>query len=173
MAGRLFGTLAADSPYGLLGPPALHRLGQLVGYDIPAHIAVWAERGLDLNDEEDVASLMDFLDSAGGFHFSNERLRRALQRIMDGAEIARAAQVPGAEAAMAPSGDTRGPAARAAPVQPAGCGPRPAATAGTPRCAASRARGAGEVAGPSGRRWDYSRFDGICDSSEGGSEPEQ
>ena len=172
MAGRLLGTLAASSLHGLLGPPALQRLGQWAGYDLPPHTTEWAERGLDLNDGEDVACLMDFLDSAGGIRFCNVRLRRALLA-MDGAEPPGTAQASGAESVRAPAGDIRGSEAKVTATTRGCCGSRPAATTGAPRCAGPRARGAGEPAGPSGRRWDYSRFEGIGDSSDGGSEPGQ
>ena len=83
MARRLFSTLAACSPHGLLGPQALQRLGQWAGFELPSHTTDWAEGGLDPKDEEDNAGLMDFLDSAGGMHFCNDRLRAALNAMGD------------------------------------------------------------------------------------------
>ena len=122
--------------------------------------------GLDPSDEEDAASLLDFLDSAGGFHFCNEGLGRALQRLMEGGEPAGAAQVPVAGMTTTSRGTARVATTGPVPVQPAGVGPRPAATLVTPCLAAPNVQSAGETMGPSGRRWDYSRFDAIRESSD-------
>jgi len=140
--------LAASSPGGLLRPPELRRLGLLAGYDLPAHAVSCAGNGFDPADEEDFLCLLDFLDSAAGLHFCNEDLDVALRRLSSGAP-----PVVGNQSS-----------ALGAPSTP----PRPSAAAtvsgSAPAVALGRATTAEE--GPSGRRWDYSRFDAIRDSSD-------
>ena len=170
MAGRLFSALAACSPHGLLGPPALQRLGQWAGFDLPSHTTEWAERGLDLNDEEDDACLMDFLDSAGGIHFCNVRLRNALIAMGD-AGPPRTIRAPEAEVARAVVEGSRRPGSEVAATARGRRDSTSAVTMDTVRRATPRGPGADVPTGPSGRRWDYSRFEGIGDSSDEGSEP--
>jgi len=167
LARQLFATLAASSPDGLLRPPALQRLGNLAGYDLPTYAVSWAGDGLDPDDEEDVASLMDFLDSAEGFHFCNGRLGGALRRLSERSDPGIAAQGPAAgtmspSSGAVPTTTTPGPA----PAQPVGEAPRPAAASVTRSFRATEAGATGDASGPSGRRWDYSRFDTIRDSSD-------
>jgi len=153
--------LAASSPGGLLRPPELRRLGLLAGYDLPAHAVSCAGNGLDPADEEDFLCLLDFLDSAAGLHFCNEDLDVALQRLSSGAPPVVVNQ---SSALGAPATPPRPSAAATA------SGSAPAVALGrAPRSAATTARGAVAATadeGPSGRRWDYSRFDAIRDSSD-------
>jgi len=162
LARQLSTALAASSPDGLLWPPALRRLGELAGYDLPTYAVSCAGGGLDPEDEEDFSSVLDFLDSAGGIHFCNEDLGEALRRLSAGMAPGVAGRGSAAGAAAAPSGATPADTATGpAPARPLGAAPRPAAAS------ASREAGAAvEARGSSGRRWDYSRFDAIRDSSD-------